>query len=113
MIYSGVIINLLSNIHLKHKPYCKTARCTLVAEVTQQSKGVQQSVKCQFRKEDFLKRVRQSEGNLDVSNERFVEGINGKDDELQQKGHLFTAFTKFFFYNFYYITVHSDRFISI
>uniref|UniRef100_A0A9J2PZ47 Kinesin-like protein unc-104 n=2 Tax=Ascaris TaxID=6251 RepID=A0A9J2PZ47_ASCLU len=62
-------------------------------EVTQQSKGVQQSVKCQFRKEDFLKRVRQSEGNLDVSNERFVEGINGKDDELQQKESIedFTA----------------------
>uniref|UniRef100_A0A914ZPM0 Kinesin-like protein unc-104 n=2 Tax=Parascaris univalens TaxID=6257 RepID=A0A914ZPM0_PARUN len=62
-------------------------------EVTQQSKGVQQSVKCQFRKEDFLKRVRQSEGNLDVSNERFVEGINGKDDELQQKENIedFTA----------------------
>ncbi|VDM40860.1 unnamed protein product [Toxocara canis] len=88
--------NLIHNVPLVHKVVIVNEkgevkghlRVTIEPvpnEVTQQSKGVQQSVKCHFRKEDFLKRVRQSEGHLDVSNERFVEGINGKDDELQQK----------------------------
>ncbi len=47
-------------------------------------KGVNQSVKCHFRKEDFTKRVQPTNTTLESTNERFVEGINTKDDEMQQ-----------------------------
>ncbi|VDK45590.1 unnamed protein product [Anisakis simplex] len=63
--------------------------------VAAQNPNVQQTVKCHFRKEDFLKRVRQSEGNLDVTTERFVEGIGNGNDQLaqQQKESIDADFT--------------------
>lgn len=49
------------------------------------SKGVTQSVKCYFRKEDFTKKIQQTNTTLESTNERFVEGINTKDGgDIQQ-----------------------------
>lgn len=55
-----------------------------LVDETKQSKGVQQSVRCHFRKEDFVKQTQRAETALEASNERFVEGINTKDGETQQ-----------------------------
>lgn len=54
------------------------------ADEMKPSKGVNQSVKCYFRKEDFMKKVQPTNTTLESTNERFVEGINTKDGDMQQ-----------------------------
>lgn len=87
--------NLMHNVPLLHKVVIVNEKAEVkghllvaiepvVRDEIKQSKGVQQSVKCHFRKEDFVKQTQRAETALEASNERFVEGINTKDGETQQ-----------------------------
>ncbi|VDK42015.1 unnamed protein product [Gongylonema pulchrum] len=87
--------NLVHNVPLLHKVvivnekaevqgHLRVAVEPVIDDEIKQCKGVQQSVKCHFRKEDFVKQAQRADATMESSNERFVEGINTKDDETQQ-----------------------------
>uniref|UniRef100_A0A158Q8M3 Kinesin-like protein unc-104 n=1 Tax=Elaeophora elaphi TaxID=1147741 RepID=A0A158Q8M3_9BILA len=87
--------NLVHNVPLVHKVVIVNERAEVKGHLRvaiepvpddemKPSKGVNQSVKCHFRKEDFTKRAQPTDKTLESSNERFVEGINTKDGDMQQ-----------------------------
>ncbi|VDN07186.1 unnamed protein product [Thelazia callipaeda] len=79
LIHKVVIVNEKAEV----KGHLRVAIEPVHTEEMKKSSGVHQSVKCHFRREDFVKQVQRTNTALESTNERFVEGNNAKDSDTQ------------------------------